>query len=183
MNFVGAAPLSYLGIVKLKPAKEYLRQYYMIPDNADAYQSNDIMMGITYLTLLARRHRMPLVICLGLGTNHGGHSGAAPVGEVLNSLRAFMGVAAVCPAGNEAGLRHHYLGQVNRPAGGYSDYDEVELRVGEGEKGFAIELWANSPEIYTVGFVSPTGEAIQRIPLTLNSETTKIGRASCRERV
>ena len=77
-----------------------------------------------------------------------------------------------CPAGNEAGLRHHYLGQVSGPTGGYSDYDEVELRVDEGEKGFAIELWANSPEIYTVGFVSPTGEAIQRIPLTLNNETT-----------
>ena len=94
------------------------------------------------------------------------------MGEVLNSLRSFMGVAAVCSAGNEAGLRHHYLGQVKRPAGGYADYDEVELRVGEGEKGFSIELWANSPEIYTVGFVSPTGEAIQRIPLTLNNETT-----------
>ena len=172
MSFVGAAPLCHLGVVKLKPAKQYLRQYYMIPDNADAYQSNDIMMGITYLALLARRHRMPLVICLGLGTNHGGHSGAAPVGEVLNSLRAFMGVAAVCPAGNEAGLRHHHLGQVNGPAGGYSDYNEVELRVGEGEKGFAIELWANSPEIYTVGFVSPAGEAVQRIPLNLNKETT-----------
>lgn len=172
MNFVGAAPACSLGIVKLKPAKEYLRRYYMIPDGVDAYQSNDIMMGITYLMLLARRHRMPLVICLGLGTNHGGHSGASPVGEVLNSLRSFLAVAAVCPAGNEAGLRHHYLGQVNGPAGGYSDYDEVELRVGEEDNGFAVELWANSPEIYTVGFVSPTGETIQRIPLTLNNETT-----------
>ena len=44
--------------------------------------------------------------------------------------------------------------------------------MGEGEKGFAIELWANSPEIYTVGFVSPAGEAVQRIPLSLNKETT-----------
>ncbi|MCI8984156.1 MAG: S8 family peptidase [Hungatella sp.] len=171
-DFTGAAPQCSLGIVKLKPAKQYLRDYYMIPNGADAYESVDIMLGITYLTLLARRHRMPLVICLGLGANSGGHTGASPVGEVLNSLRSFLGVTAVCSAGNEAGLRHHYLGQINGPAGGSGDYDEVELRVGEQEKGMVIELWADSPEIYTVGFVSPTGEVIQRIPLSLNNETT-----------
>ena len=114
---------------------------------------------------------MPLVICLGLGTNQGGHSGASPVEEVLNSLRSYSGVAAVCAAGNEAGLRHHYLGQVKEPAGGYGQFDEIELRIGE-EKGLVIELWANSPEIYTVGFASPTGETIQRIPLSINSQTT-----------
>ncbi len=170
-DFVGAAPMCSLGVVKLKPAKQYLRDYYMIPDDAQAYQSTDIMLGITYLTLLARRHRRPLVICLGLGTNHGGHSGASPVGEVLNSLRSYIGVAAVCAAGNEAGLRHHYLGQVKGPVGGSGDFDEVELHIGENQKGVSLELWANSPEIYTVGFVSPTGETIQRIPLSLNTET------------
>ncbi len=172
MNFVGAAPECQLGVVKLKPAKQYLRDYNMIQDDAQAYQADDIILGITYLTLLARRHRMPLVICLGLGTNQGGHSGASPVGEVLNSLRSYLGVAAVTAAGNEAGLRHHYLGQISGPAGGSGEYKEVELRVAEGEKGFVIELWANSPEIYTVGFISPTGETIQRIPLSLNLEAT-----------
>ncbi len=172
IDFTGAAPECSLGVVKLKPAKQYLRDYYMIPEDADAYQSNDIMLAITYLTLLARRHRMPLVICLGLGTNQGGHNGASPVSEVLNSLRSYQAVAAVCAAGNEAGLRHHYLGRISNPAGGSSDFDEIELRVADQEKGFVIELWANAPEIYTVGFVSPTGETIQRIPLTLNSEIT-----------
>lgn len=172
LDFTGAAPECSLGIVKLKPAKQYLRDYYMIPDGADAYQSSDIMMGITYLTLLARRRRMPLVICLGLGSNHGGHTGASPLAQVLNSLHAFLGVTAVCSAGNEVGLRHHYLGRIDGPAGGSKDFDEVELRVGDEEKGIAIELWADSPEIYTVGFVSPTGEVIQRVPLSLNTETT-----------
>lgn len=172
IDFTGAAPECSLGVVKLKPAKQYLRDYYMIPEDADAYQSNDIMLAITYLTLLARRHRMPLVICLGLGSNQGGHNGASPVSEVLNTLRSYLAVAAVCAAGNEAGLRHHYLGKISGPIGGTSDFDEIELRVSDQEKGFVIELWANTPEIYTVGFASPTGETIQRIPLTLNSETT-----------
>lgn len=172
LDFTGAAPQCSLGVVKLKPAKAYLREYYAIPSDADAYQSNDIMLAITYLTLLARRHRMPIVLCLGLGSNQGGHNGASPVSEVLSSLHAYLGVAAVCAAGNEAGLRHHYLGNINSSIGSPSGFDEVELRVGDGEQGFVIELWADTPEIYTVGFVSPTGETIPRIPLSLNQEIT-----------
>ena len=53
MDFTGASPKCMLGIVKLKQAKNYLREYYMVPDSVDAFQSNDIMLAITYLRLLA----------------------------------------------------------------------------------------------------------------------------------
>lgn len=41
-----------------------------------------------------------------------------------------------------------------------ADTDEVtvELRVGERESGFSMELWAEDVGVYTVGFISPTGE-------------------------
>lgn len=167
-DFTGAAPECSIGVVKLKPAKQYLRDYYMIPQNAAAYQSNDIMMAISYLRLLAFRHYMPLVICIGLGSNQGGHNGFSPVSQVLNNLQTLLGISPVCAAGNEAGFLHHYIGQITSS----SPYDEVELRVGEQEQGFVIELWANAPEVYTVGFVSPTGEVIERIPLRLREDTT-----------
>ncbi len=171
-SFTGAAPRASIGVVKLRPAKQYLRDYYRIPAAAAAYQSNDIMMGVTYLRLLALRYSMPLVICLGLGSNQGGHNGASPLDVTLNNLRTFLAVTPVCAAGNEAGKRHHYLGRTApNPTPGQtpgspitSPYDEVELRVGENERGFLLELWADSPEIYTVGFVSPTGQVIERIP-------------------
>ena len=161
MDFIGAAPSAFLSVVKLKPAKQYLRDFYGIPDDAAAYQSSDIMMGVMWLTLLAYRYRMPLVICLALGSNQGGHDGTTPLGQVLNRLHIFSGVSAVCAAGNEAGRQHHYIGHVTED----TIYDEAELRVGEGERGFIVQLWADQPEIYTVGFVSPTGEFIERIPL------------------
>lgn len=172
-SFIGAAPRASLGIVRLRPAKTYLRDYYLIQDDIPAYQSNDIMMGITYLRLLALRHRMPLVLCLGLGSNQGGHNGASPLDETLNHLQSFSGITSVCAAGNEAGRRHHYIGQTIADLNA-SDaiYDEVELRVGERERGFCMELWADSPEIFTIGFVSPTGEVIQRIPYRQSQETT-----------
>ena len=42
----------------------------------------------------------------------------------------------------------------------------------EEENGFVAELWASTPETYTVGFISPSGETISRIPLTLSSNAT-----------
>ena len=35
------------------------------------------------------------------------------------------------------------------------EYDDVEIRVANGERGFFIELWATEPELYTVGFGLP----------------------------
>ena len=166
-NFIGASPECSLVIVKLKPAKQYLRDFFLIREDAVAFQENDIMTGITYLTLIAFMYDLPLTICLGLGTNQGSHDGTSPLSLRLSSLGNALGIAAVCAAGNEVGYRNHFRGAITSSM----EYDEVELRVAPGEKGFILELWANAPELYTVGFVSPTGEIIQRIPQIPGNET------------
>ena len=63
-NFTGAAPESKLAVVKLKPAKKYLRDFYMVSEDAHAYQENDIMLGIKYLLLMARKYSLPLTCLL-----------------------------------------------------------------------------------------------------------------------
>lgn len=165
-DFTGAAPSCAIGVVKLKPAKRYLRDFYLIDENAIAYQENDIMMGIKYLGLLAYQNNLPLVIFIGVGTNYGSHDGTSPLGLLLNSLGRAVGYTSVLPAGNEAGLRHHYLGRLLQD----QEYDDVEVRVAPGERGFFVELWATEPELYTVGFVSPTGEVISRLSIGLGAE-------------
>ena len=168
-NFTGAAPMSDLAIVKLKPAKKYLRDYYLIPEKADAFQENDIMMGIKYLRVLADRFRQPLVILLGLGSNYGSHTGSSPLSQVAQNYGGFFGIATVIAAGNETGLSHHYAGRLSAD----TSYEDVELRVGkkEAQRGFILELWSSATELYTVGFVSPGGERINRIPILANNET------------
>ena len=47
----------------------------------------------------------------------------------------------------------------------------MEIRVGSGDAGFCLEMWAKNPELYTVGFVSPSGEIVERIPLVLGNDT------------
>ena len=41
--------------------------------------------------------------------------------------------------------------------------DEVEIRVGENESGFVLELWGNTPDLFSVSFISPLGESVPRI--------------------
>ena len=167
-EFSGAAPQATIAKVKLKPAKQYLRDFYLIRDGADAYQENDIMMGVSYLYFLARKYSMPLVVCIPLGTNMGSHMGMSRLGQYLNQVSLSNGSAVITAAGNETGARHHFRAVMD------ADTDEVtaELRVGEREAGFSMELWAENMGAYTVGFISPTGEVAREISVPLRGENT-----------
>ena len=156
-SFSGAAPNCYLGIVKLKPAKQYLRDFFLIRENADAYQENDIMMGVSYLFALANQYHTPLVICLAVGTNMGSHTGTSNLSTFLNEMSTFPGTAFVTAAGNETGYGHHYRGSTS-PG---TQVHQVELNIGETTRGFSMEFWAQNTAAYTIGFRSPSGEVIE----------------------
>ena len=159
-SFSGAAPEALIAIVKLKPAKEYLKEIFYVTGSAPAYQSTDIMLGIRYLILLADALKKPLVICIGLGSNQGSHSGSSPLDSMLSVTDQYRGIHAVTAAGNEAGKAHHFYGT----AANSGAYEAVEILVEPGTSGFCAELWGQPPEVYAVGFESPLGEVIQKLP-------------------
>ena len=167
-TFSGAAPDAALAVVRLKPAKQYLREFFAVPPDADAYQENDIMAAAAFLLGVAGQYQMPLVLCLGVGTSQGSHSGISPLAMQLQALSGTRGFACVTGAGNETGFRHHYFGNLSPD----QEDEDVELRVADSTSGFSMELWADVSELYTVGFVSPSGEVIERIPMTVGQETT-----------
>lgn len=156
-GFTGAAADCYIGVVKLKPAKQYLRDFFLIKEDAIAYQENDIMMGVSYLFALAGQYQTPLVICLGLGTNSGSHTGTSNLSTFLNEMSTFNGTAFVVAAGNETGYAHHYRGSTE-PG---SKTHQVELNIGENTHGFSMEFWSQNTAVYTLGFRSPSGEVIE----------------------
>ena len=167
-NFIGAANESQIAVVKLKKAKKYLRDVYLIEENVqDVYQENDIMQAVTYLRNLSRRESKPLVLVLGLGTGSGQRSGGSALSQQLNDLGEMIGCCVVTCAGNEGNARLHYKGSVLN-----KEYEDVELRVGEGTNGFTMELWGNSPDIISVAFISPSGEMISRIPARVGQSDT-----------
>lgn len=155
-RFSGAAPDAELIVVKLKPAKQYLRDYFLVEENAVAYQEDDCMLALRYLINQSRKLGRPLVVCFGLGTNQGGHDGYTPLDDMLSYISFLPAVYAVTAAGNEVGRNHHYFGRLNRPG----ELREVEVVVDQPNKGFTMEFWAFSPELYTLGVISPLGEKI-----------------------
>ena len=160
-QFIGAAPDAQIAVVKLKPAKQYLKDFYLIRTDALCYQENDIMLGITYLNQLADRLGLPLVICIALGTNMGSHSANSPLTAILDVYGNIANRAVVIGGGNEANQRHHYLGQ----AEDVNDIDQVEIRVGENVTGFCMELWSDTLNLLAVSVISPSGEQTYRFPI------------------
>lgn len=153
-DFIGAAPYAQIVVVKLKEAKQYLRQFYFIPKEANAYAENDVMAGVAYLSHMAERLGRSLVICLGLGTNSGDHRGTGILSGYLAYVATRQNQAVVTAAGNEANARHHYFGEITSD----TQVDRVEIDVGNRVDGFTLELWAKAPELYSVSIISPTGE-------------------------
>lgn len=158
-TFYGVAPKSMIAMVKLKPAKQYLRDFFFIKEDAEAYQENDLMTGMDYLRKLAEKLGMPLVIGIGLGTNQGSHLGVAPIENLISQISSVVGNIVVTAAGNETGRGHHYHGTYRSG----DEYEEVEIRVGENERGFSLEFWARAPEYYSIAIRSPSGEYTSRI--------------------
>ena len=156
-DFIGAAPHSSIAVVKLKQAKEYLKDYFLVhPEDVPVYQETDIMMGLRYLFLLSAHMRLPLVICIGVGTTQGDHSGNSPLCDVIDNFSSSSGFYVSAAGGNEAGRAHHYLGSFSSP----QQEENVEILVDEQDTGFCVEFWAQSPELYSIGLTSPLGETI-----------------------
>lgn len=158
-DFIGSAPESLIAMVKLKPAKRYLKDYFLIEDGEPVYQENDIMLAASYLRELKIKYNMPVVIVLGLGSGSGDRAGGSPLAQHLDALGQYVGQCVVVCSGNEGNERLHYSGSVED-----GNSEDVEIRVGENSNGFVLELWGNTPDLFSVSFVSPLGESVPRIP-------------------
>lgn len=160
-DFIGAAPDCQIAVVKLKEAKQYLRDFFFVKDGVPTYQENDIMLAVAYLDGLANTLNLPLVICIGVGSANGSRAGNSFLSSYLNVISTRRKRSVVVATGNEAGVRHHFLGQITEDM----EYEDVEINVSEDTDGFFVELWAGAPELFEVAVFSPTGEEMPRVPV------------------
>lgn len=167
-EFLGAAPDCTIAVVKLKQAKQYLRDFYYIPQDTPCFQETDLLLGLKYLNALAASMNLPLVICIAIGTNMGGHVSLLPLTKVLENYGAQINRIPVIGTGNEADKRHHYSYTV--PSNSASNI--VEIRVGEDVDGFVMELWTDIPNVFSVSLVSPSGESTASVPIQTATTTT-----------
>lgn len=168
-EFIGAAPRCDIAMVKLKKPKQAVKNFFFVSDEATAYQESDIMMGVFYLYQLAIANQLPMVICIGLGTNQGDHAGSVFLDSFLSYYSNYTGIYCAVAAGNEAGKSHHFHGKISRQG----EYQNVEILVDSATEGFCTELWAQAPELYSIAITSPLGETIPAIPPKLGANTVE----------
>ena len=152
----GAAPEAMLIIVKVKQAKKYLREFYLFPSQAELFQENDIMMGMDFAVRMANERKLPLSVCLGIGSSQGAHIGKNPLSTYVDYASAYSLISVSVAAGNEGSARHHYTGRLSER----ENQAGADLRVGNKEPGFTMEFWGEPPEIYNLSLQSPTGEIL-----------------------
>lgn len=167
-DYVGGAPDAQILVVKLRPAKEDLREYNIIEPDVPAYQENDIIAGINFLIDEALlRFEKPIAICVGIGSNYGAHNGTEILERYIEDIGASRNTIITVAVGNEGNTSHHYLGEITD--GGSQD---IEINVPEGSVGFRLQLWTTLPDKVAISVKSPLGQVIEKIPVLLNQIQT-----------
>ncbi|MEY8355434.1 S8 family peptidase [Lachnospiraceae bacterium 54-53] len=158
-SFTGVVPEAELVIVKMKEAKQNLKDIFFVPENALCYQESDILLGVRYLLSVSARLNRPLVICLALGTSQEGHDGHGVLSSYLTYIVQLPGIGVSVSAGNEGNKNRHYFN--NTPAAPF--YNDFELRIGENESEFSMEIWPYAPQRLSIDISSPNRESTQPI--------------------
>ncbi len=164
-TYLGAAPDADIVVVKLKECKPYLREFYLIPDDVPAFAEHDIMLAVKYVDSFAIMFQRPIVICIGVGTNMGEHDGCSALSSYLNSIAVKRNRAVVVGGGSEGNVAHHYSGVLEKDVVATDNYKDVEIRVGNNNKGFMMEFWGSIPDVFTLAIRSPGGETIPHLRL------------------
>ena len=142
-NFYGVAPEADLVIVKLRQAKQSVRNFFKVPEDVDCFQENHIMWGIQYCYISANQLTRPLVICLGIGSSQGGHKGRNPLDVYLDLISDLPDTGIVISVGNEGNLGRHYYGVIDPDIGS----NTVELTW---MRKIRPSLWIVEPQDYTL---------------------------------
>lgn len=160
-DYIGAAPRASLIVVKLKRAREYyIDRYLLSNDDPNLYESSDYLLGMKYVFDRSEELNMPIIICIGMGSNSSAHDGNTLFEDYISFASQRAGYAVVAAAGNEANARHHTQGRI---AGG-NNVETISIKVGEQGVSFSVIIFGPAFDKISLGVISPTGEALPRTP-------------------
>ncbi len=159
-SYIGAAPKANIIMVKLRRAREYYINRYLLPaDNPNLYESTDTLLGVKYILDQALGLNMPAVICIGLGSNSTARDGNTLFEEYISYISQWPGYAFITAAGNESNAKHHTQGKI--PQSG--NVDIISIKVGKQDTSFSVLIFGDAFDKVSVGVTSPTGEVLPRI--------------------
>lgn len=160
-TYIGAAPKANLMVVKLRRARPYYIDRYLLPaDNPNLFESSDYLLGIKYILDRTEELNMPVVICIGMGSNSSAHDGNTLFEDYISFASQRVGYTFVNAAGNESNARHHTQGKI--PSTGSTE--TISVKVGQQGTSFSVIIFGPAFDKLSLGVISPTGEALPRVP-------------------
>lgn len=167
-SFVGSAPESEIIMVKLNKAYPFFLEIYAVPpDQENAFESTNLMLGIEYILQKAKALNRPVVICIGLGSNYDSHDGFGHLEDYIMNVSNIPGVCICVSAGNESQSRHHYFNKFNKDR----TPENIDIKVGENAGDIFVAITNSISDLTSVSIRSPTGELVGRIAARASQTT------------
>lgn len=169
-EYIGAAPKANIISVKLRRANQYYIDKFLLPqDNPNLYESTDYLVGVKYILDRSEILNMPVVICIGMGTNFSSHDGSTYFEDYISFVSQRIGYTFVTAAGNESNTKHHTQGKIEKTGA----TDSISFNVGVPSTSFTIIILSPAFDKISVSITSPTGEVISRVPFRVGLEYTE----------
>lgn len=159
-EYIGAAPAANIISVKLRRARKYyIDRYLLSEDYPNLYESTDYLLGIRYIQDRAEELDLPVVFCVGMGSNSSAHDGNTLFENYISFISQRAGFAFVTAGGNEANANHHTQGKLINKG-----IDTISIKVGQQGTSFSAIIFGASYDKISMGITSPTGEKVSRVP-------------------
>lgn len=159
-DFTGIAPNADILVVKLRQAEACLKQFWYIAEETPAYTEEDLIAAVDFMISFAQERDQDMVLYFGISSSRGDHNGRGPFAGYLDLISLQPGRGVVVAGGNEGNAAHHFRSQSYEGV----VYQDVEVRIADVKEGLYLEFWADAPDLYGIGFVSPTGEVVEKLP-------------------
>ena len=159
-QFTGIAPDAPILVVKLREAGRCLKKFWFVAEETPAFMEADLVAAADFMIDFAQQKDQKMVMYFGVSSSMGDHNGRGNFAAYLNLISLQPGRGVVLAAGNEGNAAHHFK---SRSYEGIL-FQDVEIRVAGIKEGIFIEFWADAPDLYGIGFVSPTGEVVDKLP-------------------
>ena len=153
--YTSPAPDAEYIVVKLKEAKDQIKELYKIPTDVSCYEETDVLAALSFVRSFLETAGVPVVICLGVGSSMGNRAGKSALENYISELANSRNLAIVCGTGNQGNDRRHYEGVFQV---GDVERKTVEFSVPPGVNGFFMEFWATEPAVFSLYLRSPSGE-------------------------
>ena len=160
-DFTGIAPDAQILMVKLRQADSCLKKFWFVAEETPAFAEEDLILATDFMIAFAQERGLPMVLYFGVSSSQGDHNGRGAFDSYLNLISLQPGRGVMLAAGNEGNAAHHFR---SRSYEGIL-YQDVEVRIADVREGLFIEFWADAPDLYGIGFVSPTGEVVEKLPV------------------